>query len=165
MTDNRLTSEDQAPSNVTSLRPEPGIVCISLTQVNNGATIAYCELEVVKWGMVLRGCRWMRGKNGEFIGLPSTQYKNRDGKIVYKALVEFADRDVSERFQQAALAAVRTAVPLQSIRTEAHAAASRHSAKRGGQPRKQWQPTREGFGVNLNAKPISGSWRMKKRPR
>jgi len=93
-------------SGVTQLRPEPGIVCRRLARIDKGSLIGFCDLEIVRWHLVLNECTWAIGKTGEFIGLPSRRYE-KDGKPAWKPLVEFSDKEASRRFQEAALAAVR----------------------------------------------------------
>jgi DNA-binding cell septation regulator SpoVG len=93
-------------SGVAQLRPEAGIVCRRLARVDKGSLIGSCDLEIVRWNLVLYGCTWANGKNGEFIGLPSQRYV-QDGKTSYKALVQFSTKEANRRFQEAALAAVR----------------------------------------------------------
>jgi len=93
-------------SKVAQLRPEPGIVCRRLARVDKGSIIGSCDLEIVRWNLLLYGCTWFNGKNGEFIGLPSQRYV-QDGKTSYKPLIQFSSKEASRRFQEAALAAVR----------------------------------------------------------
>ncbi len=93
-------------SKVAQLRPEPGIVCRRLARVDKGSLIGSCDLEIVRWHLLLYGCTWVNGKNGEFIGLPSQRYV-QDGKASYKPLIQFSSKEASRRFQEAALAAVR----------------------------------------------------------
>jgi hypothetical protein len=102
--------------------PQRGIRCVSLRHINKGALIAFCDLQCEAWSLLLHDrkwsceawslllhdCKWFSKNGNEWISLPSTSYTNRDGKTVYKDLIEFTDKEVSERFNRAALQAVKT---------------------------------------------------------
>jgi hypothetical protein len=49
----------------------------------------------------------MKKDDREWVSLPSDKFTNRDGKTVYLDLVEITDKTTHERFQAAALAAIR----------------------------------------------------------
>ena len=77
----------------------------------------FCTLHLEPSGLVLRDCSFHRTDDGrEWIGLPSKPQIDRDGnhrqdlktgKPAYVAIVEIPDKDRRERFQAAAVAAVR----------------------------------------------------------
>jgi len=67
-------------------------------------------------GLILRECTYHRAATGaEWIGLPGKPQLDRDGrqrkdatgKALYTSIVEFKGKEPRERFQAAALAAVR----------------------------------------------------------
>lgn len=86
---------------------EGGIRCLSLRRVDKGSLVGFCELEVVAWSLIVRDCKWLKTEKGEFIAFPSSSYTTRDQKTVYRDLVEIIDKQKRERFQAAALAAVK----------------------------------------------------------
>ena len=92
---------------VQLLHPVPAIMATGLRRINKGALMGFCDLRIAAWSIVLHDCKWFRTNNGEWIGMPSVRYETRDGKTVYKDLIEFTDKEVASRFQAAALAAVR----------------------------------------------------------
>lgn len=94
-----------ARDNIESLKT--GITAGDLRKVNKGALVGFCQLTIHAWHLVLSDCKWFRKDGNEWIALPSSSYTNRDGKTVYKNLVEFSDKEAAARFQEAALAAVR----------------------------------------------------------
>ena len=57
-------------------------------------------------GLVLNNYALCEKEGKRWIGLPSRQYKKADGSPAYMPLVEFATKEVRERFQLAALRAV-----------------------------------------------------------
>ena len=76
----------------------------------------FCSLHLPS-GLVLRDCSVHRHPEGrEWVGLPGKPQMDRDGqprrdpstgKLLYSAIIEIPDRDTREKFQAAALAAVR----------------------------------------------------------
>jgi hypothetical protein len=95
-----------------------GVTILKLRRIDKGALIAFCDIEIPAWGIILHDCKWF-GKDGrEWIGLPSTSYVNREDKTIYKDLMEFTDRQKGDRFQQAALAAIRSYRPSDNSRED-----------------------------------------------
>lgn len=95
----------QTASNV-SLLPQRGIECVARRMINKGALIAVCDIRINGWHLLLKDCKWFRKDNKSWIGLPSTSFKDREGKTIYKTVVELDDKDAYARFQAAALEAV-----------------------------------------------------------
>jgi hypothetical protein len=67
-------------------------------------------------GLTLQGCSLHRRDGSQWVGLPARPQINAEGhlsrdpttnKIVYAPVVEIRDRCIRDRFQQAAIAAVR----------------------------------------------------------
>lgn len=88
--------------------PSRGITALKVRRVNKGKLIGFVDLEIHAWHMVLNDCRWMSGEHGEWIALPSTSFQTKEGTTRYKDLVEFTDPEAKRRFQEAALAAIRS---------------------------------------------------------
>ena len=93
---------------VQPLRPASGIQARGLRRIERGALIGFCDILIPAWHIVLHDCKWFRKGDNEWVGLPSTSFVGKDGKTVYKDLIEFTDKDAAERFQRAALEAIRT---------------------------------------------------------
>jgi hypothetical protein len=88
---------------VTQFKPKSGVVVSDVRHIGKGALVSIFNVEVPSWHLVLKDCKLFE-KNGEqWVGLPSTSYTNREGKTVYKDLVEFSDDDAADRFQNAVL--------------------------------------------------------------
>ena len=77
--------------------------------------LGFCALTLPS-GMVLRDCSFHRKDDREWIGLPGKPQIDRDGaprkdpttgKVLYTPIIEIPDRDARDRFQAAAVAAVR----------------------------------------------------------
>ncbi len=83
-----------------------GIVASNLRHIGKGSLKATVDLEIAAWHMKI-SCLWMQFDKGEWISLPTERFTKPDGKTVYRKLVEFTDREASDRFQRSALAAVR----------------------------------------------------------
>jgi hypothetical protein len=92
--------------NVAQLRPTTGIRVTRVHPINKGALVAFCDIHIEAWGLAIYDCKHFKTNKAEWIGLPSSAFTNRDGKTLYKTLVEFTDKEAAERFQRAALAAV-----------------------------------------------------------
>lgn len=93
--------------NVAQLRPHAGITCTKFRAISKGALVGFCDLQIKAWNLALSDCKHFKTNKAEWIGMPSVAFTTRDGKTQYKNLVEFTDKLAAERFQHAALAAVR----------------------------------------------------------
>ncbi len=91
---------------LTEIKSDP-LVASNLRRVGKGALVGFFEIHVPAWGIVFHDCKWFRTNKGEWIGLPSSSFKNRDGQTVWKNLVEVSDKDADRYFRDRALAAVR----------------------------------------------------------
>jgi len=71
----------------------------------DGPVVAFFSLRIPQWGMTLNDCRLIRCKNGGFfVGMASKKYED-NGETKYSPYVWF-DKEVAERFQKGAKAAV-----------------------------------------------------------
>lgn len=96
-----------AQPNITPLH-EWGIQCLSLRTLNKGSLVAFCDLGVERWGVIIRDAKWFKKGTNEWIGLPSSQFTTRDGRTEYRNLVEFEDRELKRRFDEEALRALKS---------------------------------------------------------
>jgi hypothetical protein len=88
-------------------RPSPPIIASNLKWIRKNTLRATADVEVPKWRLKIRGVMW-HAKNGkDWLFFPSREWVDRDGARQYAVLLEFTDKDVERRFQEAALAAVR----------------------------------------------------------
>ena len=85
---------------------EPPIRATNLRPIGKGPVKATVDIEVPPWRLAFRGCLWFQKDGKEWINLPSRAWTDRAGNRKFSNLIEFTDRSTSERFQQAALAAV-----------------------------------------------------------
>jgi hypothetical protein len=89
----------------------PPVRVISLRPMKKGSLRAFVDIEIVRAGLVLRNCAWLRNADErEWIALPSQRYEGSDGLARFTPLVEFGPsaKEARQRFQEAALAAIRT---------------------------------------------------------
>jgi hypothetical protein len=85
----------------------PAIVATNLRPIDKGSLKATVDLVVSRWHLAFRGCLWFSKDGKEWIAFPSKEWTNSDGDKKYSVLIEFTDRKTAERFQTAALAAMR----------------------------------------------------------
>jgi hypothetical protein len=83
-----------------------GIIASNLRRIDKGAVIGKVDIEIPAWHLKIT-CLWMKKDDREWVSLPSDKFTNRDGKTVYRDLVEITDKATHDRFQAAALEAVR----------------------------------------------------------
>ena len=57
-------------------------------RIDRGTLIAKLELEFEEWGLTIRDCMILNGKNGMWVSFPSRQYE-QDGQKKYFNLVIF----------------------------------------------------------------------------
>jgi DNA-binding cell septation regulator SpoVG len=107
VSDSKTRTQDQASATVQPIRPQTLFRATRFHAINKGVLVGFFDLTCQPWGLVIHDCKLFRTEGREWIGMPSVSYKNRDGKTVWKNIVELPDRDASEHFQQAALRAVR----------------------------------------------------------
>ena len=75
------------------------------TSINKDQLVAYFSLYIEQWGMYLNDCKLIRTKTGGmFVGFPNKKYE-KDGETKYSPYFCF-DKEVNERFQKAARAAI-----------------------------------------------------------
>ena len=81
--------------------------------------LGYADIELPS-GLVINGCKLMRGPNGSlWIAMPSERQVDRDGnprldansKQLWRPIVEFANRGTADKFQQLILDALRRQHP------------------------------------------------------
>jgi hypothetical protein len=87
--------------------PSRPIIASNLKWIRKNTLQATAAVEVTKWRLKIRGVMW-HAKNGkDWLFFPSREWVDRDGQRQFAVLLEFTDKNVERRFQQAALAAVR----------------------------------------------------------
>jgi len=57
-------------------------------KIDKGALVARLELEFEEWGLTIRDCLILKGKNGMWVSFPSKQYES-EGEKKYFNLVIF----------------------------------------------------------------------------
>lgn len=86
-------------------KPERALVASNLRRIGKNTLVGTVDLEVPAWRIRFKGCLWHRKGGKEWIAFPSREWL-RDGQRHFADLVQFTDRTVHDRFQEAALAAV-----------------------------------------------------------
>ena len=84
------------------------ISIIDYRAINRGALVAVFDCRINRTSMVLKECKLFENADtgARWIGLPQKSWKGDDGKMKYQALVEFEDKNMGARFQDAVLAAL-----------------------------------------------------------
>jgi hypothetical protein len=101
------------------------IRCIKFRAHRKNTLQGFCDLHLVRTGLVLKDC-CLHEKAGKFwISFSARSYQDKDGGMQWAALIEFADgaREAREAFQRLAVAAVRAFADKQG-----HGGAPRHDA-------------------------------------
>jgi hypothetical protein len=75
----------------------PGIIATNLKLICGNGIIATVDIQVIGWKIRLRGCRWRRGDAGGEERITTGPCDS----------IEFLDPAIEQRFQKAALLAVR----------------------------------------------------------
>jgi hypothetical protein len=84
-----------------------GVVASNLRLINKNTLIGAVDIEISAWNLRFKGCLWHRKGEREWINFPSREWI-KDGERQFADLIEITDRNVRDRFQQAALAALST---------------------------------------------------------
>ena len=92
------------------------IVATNLRWLHKNTLLASVDLEVPAWRLKFNGSLWHRKGNKEWIAFASREWLDKNGTRQFDDLVQFTDRVVHERFQQAALAAVHRIAELDQQR-------------------------------------------------
>lgn len=71
-------------------------------KLEKGTLRGFCDLELPS-GLIIRGAMLFEKNGKRWVGFPSKEWTKADGTKGYSPLLEFADRDVSDKFQAAVL--------------------------------------------------------------
>jgi hypothetical protein len=85
------------------------IRCIKYRPFVKNTLQGFCDFELTRVGIVLRGCTWHRKGDKEWIGFPAQRYEDDAGHVQWAPMVEFAEgaTEAREQFRKYAVAAVR----------------------------------------------------------
>ena len=87
--------------------------------VRKGALLGFARVELPS-GMILADCTVMTGERGPWVSPPSKPMIGRDGtalkdadtgRVKYQPIIEFASREIRDRFSTAVVEALRDAHP------------------------------------------------------
>ena len=85
------------------------IQCVRFRPHRRNTLRGFCDLELVRTGIIISDCTWHRHANGkEWVGFPARPYTDKNGESQWQALIEFAPgaKQAREQFQVQALAAI-----------------------------------------------------------
>ena len=88
------------------------IQCLRFRPHPKNTLRGFCDLALVRTGLIIRDCTWHRHAGGkEWVGFPARPYTDKDGKPQWQALIEFAPeaKAAREQFQTQALRAIHAA--------------------------------------------------------
>ena len=74
---------------------------LNVKRIDKGVLILKCDVEFEEWGLTIRECVVMNGKNGMWVSLPSRQYE-QDGVKKYYNLVIFT-KEKKQAFDEGVL--------------------------------------------------------------
>lgn len=86
------------------------IIASNFRKIGKGTLIGTVDLEIVGWKLLFKECLWHRKEDREWIQFPRREFSDREGNRKFADIITFTDREVSGRFQKAALAAARELV-------------------------------------------------------
>jgi hypothetical protein len=84
------------------------IRCVKFRPYQKNTLLGFADLQLVKTGIIIRGCTWHRKNDKEWIGFPAQRYEDENGKTVWSPMVEFTEGATAarEQFRKYAVAAV-----------------------------------------------------------
>jgi hypothetical protein len=83
----------------------PPMMALNFRRVESGALHGIFDIRVVHWYLTLRSCRWFVKGRTEWVGLPSRQWTDKNGRTHYDENVVIDDVHAA-RFQDSALEAL-----------------------------------------------------------
>jgi hypothetical protein len=89
--------------------PPPAAVVARNWGINRATIIGSVDVILVRWHLVIKGARWHRQGDKEWLGLPSREWVGKDDKRQFADLIAFVNDETAKRFRDAALAAIKTA--------------------------------------------------------
>ncbi|HEY1432716.1 MAG TPA: hypothetical protein VGF39_13990 [Stellaceae bacterium] len=85
----------------------PSVVASNWKRIDKNTLIRTVDLTVPHWRIVFRGCTWHRKGDKEWVNFGAREWTDQAGAKQYAVLIQFTDDETHERFQIAAIAAVR----------------------------------------------------------
>jgi hypothetical protein len=79
--------------------------------MRKGTLIGFVDLEMPS-GLIVRGLMLFEKSNKRWCSFPSKEYTKQDGTKGYSPLLEFASRDISDKFMSAVVPLVERALGL-----------------------------------------------------
>lgn len=64
-----------------------------------GNLLGFCNISID--GLLIRGCRYCSGKDGNFVATPSEAYKDSNKETKYRYIVKVEDEDLMKEIQKA----------------------------------------------------------------
>jgi hypothetical protein len=85
------------------------IVARNWKRVDRATIVGIVDIVVVKWQLEVKGCRWHRKGDKEWLGLPAREWTDKDGNKQFADVIGFVNHGTARRFREAALAAIKAA--------------------------------------------------------
>jgi hypothetical protein len=84
------------------------IRCLAFRPFPKNTLKGFCDLELVRTGLVIHDCCWHEKNGHEWMSFPARSYVDKNGITQWQALIEFAAGATAEReaFRTQAVAAV-----------------------------------------------------------
>ena len=66
----------------------------------SGKMVGFIDISVPLWGtnLNIRGCKVFHGQHGDFVSLPSREYKDDSGETKYSNLIGLDDEEIFKKF-------------------------------------------------------------------
>lgn len=81
------------------------LLITNLRKLEKGSLVGFFDVELPS-GLILRECSLFSKDGRRWVNLPSQKNTGRDGKAIYKHMVEFATRELADKFRDEVLLAI-----------------------------------------------------------
>lgn len=73
---------------------------------NKGSLLAICDVHIVPWKLTMKDVKIFQKGVQKWLGMPSSEFTNRDGEKKYKELVVFDNPAIAGKFRDQVMTAV-----------------------------------------------------------
>ena len=78
--------------------PAPAaIIARNWKAINKSTIVGSADVIVVRWHLLLKGCRWHRKGDKEWLGLPAREWPDKDGNRQFADVIGFVNHGTARR--------------------------------------------------------------------
>jgi hypothetical protein len=82
--------------------------CIEWKAYEKGLLRGFADINVEKWGIILKGCKMFMKDGKRWVTPPSTEFTNEKGEKKYNPSLKFIDPEFVKAFSEKAVKAIET---------------------------------------------------------